>query len=74
VKLFDKSKTPQRNSNLDKDVTLFVIKSDKSDFFFLQPNLKMEEQGRKLSKEEVEKFYIVLKEFLIFDLKYHYIL
>lgn len=29
----------------------------------------MEEQGRKLSKEEVEKFYIVLKDFLILGLK-----
>jgi hypothetical protein len=34
IQLFDKSKTPQRNSNHDKDAPLFVIKSDKSDLFF----------------------------------------
>jgi hypothetical protein len=34
MKLFDKSETPQRNFNQDKDAIIFVIKSDKSDFFF----------------------------------------
>jgi hypothetical protein len=36
MKLFDKSKIPQRNSNQDKNIILFVIKSDKSDLFFNQ--------------------------------------
>ena len=36
MKLFDKSETPQRNSNQDKDATLFMIKSDKYDLFFNQ--------------------------------------
>jgi len=34
MKLFDKLEMPQRNSNQNKDTTLFVIKSDKSDLFF----------------------------------------
>jgi len=36
MKFFDKSETPQRNSNQDKDITLFVIKSNKFDLFFNQ--------------------------------------
>jgi hypothetical protein len=36
MKLFDKLEMPQRNSKHDKDTTLFVIKSDKSDLFFNQ--------------------------------------
>jgi len=36
IKLFDKLEIPQRNSNKDKDVILFVIKSDKFDWFFNQ--------------------------------------
>jgi len=36
IKLFDKLEIPQRNSNKDKDVILFVIKSNKFDLFFNQ--------------------------------------
>ena len=36
MKLFDKLKMSQRNFNHDKDVTHFVIKSDKSNLFFNQ--------------------------------------
>jgi hypothetical protein len=36
MKFFDKCKTPQKNSYEDKDIILFVIKSDKSELFFNQ--------------------------------------
>jgi len=54
MKLFGKSKTPQRNSNQHKNIILL---------FVLQLIMEMEEQGRKLSKWEVEKFYIISKSF-----------
>jgi hypothetical protein len=36
MKHFDKLETPQRNSNQDKKVILFMIKSDRSDLFVNQ--------------------------------------
>ena len=58
MKFFDKSETPQRNSNQDKDVTLFVIKSNKFDLFF--------NQFQKLKNKEESSVNEKLKSFILF--------
>jgi hypothetical protein len=72
MKLFDKSETPQRNSNQDKDATLFVIKSDKYDLFFNQFwKWKNKEEN---SLNEKLKSLILLLKVTKYGLKHHYIL
>ena len=58
MKLFDKLKMSQRNFNHDKDVTHFVIKSDKSNLFFNQ----FQKQKNKEESSVNEK----LKSFILF--------
>jgi hypothetical protein len=58
MKFFDKSETSQRNSNQDKDVTLFVIKSNKFDLFY--------NQFWKLKNKEESSLNKKLKSFILF--------
>jgi hypothetical protein len=72
MKLFDKSETPQRNSNQDKDATLFMIKSDKYDLFFNQFwKWKNKEEN---SLNEKLKSLILLPKVTKHGLKHHYTL